>query len=780
MEDRNCLQVGQSIHQYKILSQLGVGGFGITYLAFDEDLQREVAIKECFPRNFVSREGTTVVPTGSDQKQNYEWALGKFLDEATTLAKFKHPGIVQVLQIIKDANNTAYMVLELIEGRSFDQWLKELGKPPSQKQLQSIAKPLLEALEVVHANNFTHRDIAPDNIYVRKNGKSVLLDFGAAKSALGKHSRTLNLVVKDGYSPPEQYYAEGRTGAWTDIYAFAATLYRAITGKRPLDAMARLDAINNDEPDPLETLTSLAPEGYEQGFLHALDIGLSPQMKLRPKDIGLWKEQLLAGYEPSQRSKATQPQSAAQTSASEGASKPAPVQVSDPVAAPNGRSAPRIIAFAALAIAVLAGGYFGFQNYQEAQRAEADKTAWEAANLIDTRAAYDSYLAAHPGGDNATTAQKAISALQQPWVKTFGGPDGDSAQTVDVLPEGGLLVAGHTTSQDSNRLQGWVARLSDSGKQVWTRDLGSSGNKTVTSVAALPDGTALVTGYHTQADNAQANAHVVKLSADGTPIWEREFGHARQERISALLPLSNGDALLAGVTSSIGNGGTDGWLLRINSSGDLLWEKTFGGLWDDSFSAIGKFGDGSVVLAGQATTAPDREPNFWLLKISENGDVIFDRKPGGAKTDGFSSLATFKDGTIVLGGTTESFGRSGKDAIVTLLTADNKTPPKVFPERADDSIEAIATLEDQTIIFAGYTQSKGRGGADGWIVKLSADRKRKIWERVIGGQGWDAINAIKPMADGGLIAVGNTQSSGAGNSDIWVIRLDADGNNAQN
>ena len=144
MDNLNSLVLGTRLRQYRIDSILGQGGFGITYLAEDEDLQRKVAIKECYPGMFVSRQGTTVVPTTSEGEADYNWALKKFRDEATTLAKFKHPGIVQVLQIIKDENNTAYMVLEFVEGQSFESWLKGLDQLPNEKQLRALTEPLFQ------------------------------------------------------------------------------------------------------------------------------------------------------------------------------------------------------------------------------------------------------------------------------------------------------------------------------------------------------------------------------------------------------------------------------------------------------------------------------------------------------------------------------------------------------------------------------------------------------------------------------------------------------------
>ena len=264
MTTKHALASGTMLRQYRIDDVIGQGGFGITYLAFDTDLKRRVAIKECFPRDFVGREGTTVIPTHSPNKKDFDWAMSKFVEEATTLARFKNPGIVQVLQILKGENSSAYMVLEFIEGSDLAAHLREYGKPMPEAELKQLITPIYDALEVVHKQGIAHRDVAPDNIFIRKTGEAVLLDFGAAKQTVNQHSRTMNLVVKDGYSAPEQYYAEGRQGSWTDVYAFAATLYRAISGKRPIDAMARLDALNNGEPDPLPSLHKIVGDKYSK------------------------------------------------------------------------------------------------------------------------------------------------------------------------------------------------------------------------------------------------------------------------------------------------------------------------------------------------------------------------------------------------------------------------------------------------------------------------------------------------------------------------------------
>jgi serine/threonine protein kinase len=140
-----------------------------------------------------------------------------------------------------EAFSTAYMVMVFEQGQSYEEWLKRLGRPPTQEELDRIAGPILDALEMMHGESFLHRDIAPDNIIVRADGTPVLLDFGAARRAVAEESRSLTGIVKAGYSPPEQYATDGRLqGPWTDIYAFGAMLYRAVTAKVPEEATLRV------------------------------------------------------------------------------------------------------------------------------------------------------------------------------------------------------------------------------------------------------------------------------------------------------------------------------------------------------------------------------------------------------------------------------------------------------------------------------------------------------------------------------------------------------------
>ena len=277
---------------YKIRRVLGAGGFGITYLAEEIPLQRKVTIKEYFPSEYAARiDDVQAVPRSKDCAGDYKWGLDRFIEEAQTLAKFDHPNIVRVFRYFR-ANKTGYMVLQFEEGVSLRTWMKELKRAPRQAELDLLLEPLLSALELLHTSDYLHRDIAPDNIIVRKDKSPVLIDFGSARGEIAHQSRTVSALVKPGYSPYEQYASTtSNQGPWTDIYALGATLYQAVTGKRPPDAPARM------VKDEYVSARDMAIGSFRPGFLSAIDHALRLEPKERPQSSALWRGPLLAPAE---------------------------------------------------------------------------------------------------------------------------------------------------------------------------------------------------------------------------------------------------------------------------------------------------------------------------------------------------------------------------------------------------------------------------------------------------------------------------------------------------
>ena len=280
---------------YRIRKVIGSGGFGITYEAEDIRLATAVAVKEYFPDEFGERDsGMSVRPRSERHMETFQWGRTSFLEEARTLARFQHPAIVHILRVF-EANSTAYMVMRLERGQSFEGWLKGLGRQPTQAELDRIAAPLLDALEIMHASNFLHRDIAPDNIIVRPDGTPVLLDFGAARRAVAEVSRSLTGIVKAGYSPHEQYSSDSRLqGPWSDLYAFGGTLYRAIMGWAPDEATVRIS-------DDRMRRVSQAGENkgrYRTSFLKAIDACLMTKPSDRPQSVAALRSGLLGRDQP--------------------------------------------------------------------------------------------------------------------------------------------------------------------------------------------------------------------------------------------------------------------------------------------------------------------------------------------------------------------------------------------------------------------------------------------------------------------------------------------------
>jgi serine/threonine protein kinase/HAMP domain-containing protein len=285
-----ALPPGFRLFEYRIDGILGQGGFGIAYAATDVNLASKVVIKEYLPEEFAYRALDSTVQARDDTDQEfYQSGLDSFLVEARTLATFRHPHIVRVARFF-EANKTAYMVLEYERGQSLKAFRKKRENIP-EATLVSLLAPLFDGLEVVHNSGYLHRDIKPDNIYVRdEDGSLVLLDFGAARQTAVEKSE-IGMVVTPGYGPIEQYAGGGRQGPWTDIYSLGATLFWWVTGRKPLDAPSRLGDV-----DPLPSAEALGKGRYSAEFLRAIDWALRMHQSDRPQTVAQFRSALFASH----------------------------------------------------------------------------------------------------------------------------------------------------------------------------------------------------------------------------------------------------------------------------------------------------------------------------------------------------------------------------------------------------------------------------------------------------------------------------------------------------
>ena len=292
---KNALPNDYELHWYKIEHVLGKGAFGMTYLAYDKNLDRQVAIKEYLPGQLSHRNpDLTIQPTSSDQKEDFEWGLKRFISEARTLTKFVHTNLVSVFNVF-EMNNTAYMVMNYEIGKDLQGILKS-RKTLREDELMKMLIPLLSGLEIMHEKGFIHRDIKPGNIFIREDGSPVLLDFGSARQTRNPRGdgttdpQTLTNFVSPGYAPIEQYTGKSdRQGPWTDIYGIGATLYKAVTGEMPLASIDRSETIVHDEKDAYISVTKMVESNYSDKFLSAIDHALAFKTQDRPQTIAEWQ-----------------------------------------------------------------------------------------------------------------------------------------------------------------------------------------------------------------------------------------------------------------------------------------------------------------------------------------------------------------------------------------------------------------------------------------------------------------------------------------------------------
>ena len=312
-ENLHCLRKGtRLIGRYTIEGVLGQGGFGITYLGIDELHEKKVAIKEFFPQGIVTRNieyQDTVTVTFVGEKDNYEKGKERFLKEARTMAKFsKDEGIVKALDFF-EINNTAYIVMEYLEGVTLKQYLRE-NKRIDAEELVELLVPLIEALDEIHSQGLIHRDISPDNIMVLPDGRIKLMDFGAARDYTEFGEKSLSIVLKPGYAPPEQYQTHGVQGPWTDIYALCATMYKCITGENPPDAIERV------MDDHLKKISAFGIPVLPQ-IEEAIIKGMSVAANDRYQNVGDFCEDLYGGYEENSEPEAEESQSQVETESAE-------------------------------------------------------------------------------------------------------------------------------------------------------------------------------------------------------------------------------------------------------------------------------------------------------------------------------------------------------------------------------------------------------------------------------------------------------------------------------
>ncbi len=293
LADHDALPTGTRFGEFEILSVLGVGGFGIVYLAHDHSLDRQVALKEYMPGALASRgEGAMITVRSKSHQETYAIGLRSFVNEARLLARFDHPSLVKVYRFWED-NATAYMVMPFLRGVTLRDTRRAMSQAPDEAWIRSVVGPILGALDQMHREGVFHRDIAPDNVLLLKDGPPVLLDFGAARRVISDRTQSLTAILKPSYAPIEQYaeMAQMRQGPWTDLYALGAVIHYLLMGVPPAPATAR--AIQDDlEPIEERRVAAVSPRFME---IVAWMLALRPNQ--RPQSVAALRA-VFDGHDP--------------------------------------------------------------------------------------------------------------------------------------------------------------------------------------------------------------------------------------------------------------------------------------------------------------------------------------------------------------------------------------------------------------------------------------------------------------------------------------------------
>ena len=636
--------------RYIVGRVLGQGGFGITYIALDDRTKGRVAIKEYFPAEFAGREegSSCVQPHSGDRKENFDFGKEKFLEEAKTLAAFigdEH--IVRIYNYFEE-NGTAYFTMEYVEGQPLDRYMAAHGGFLTPEETDDLLLPLMEALEKVHAKGIVHRDIAPDNIIVQPNGKAKLIDFGAARYSTGEKSQSLDVVIKHGFAPREQYTRRGRQGPFTDVYAMAATYYYAITGKLLPDAIERTEGEGLISPSSMgiqiseqteealdKALEIMAPDRYQSmdEFRLALTEAdpryagrpavrepelLPAPVKHRKKTgrialaCGLAVVALAALFLLPKRAK---PETVIPA---------APVETEAPAASPAPTEEPA-------ATAAPAAELSQYEAQPEIRR------PWFTDDRSTIAISYDTILAVYPDG----SARSIVHSLQNygfsDWTDIVAVDGYSSKYTVFGLQSNGKVIM--DTGRNSTLLDWENVVAIDAGTY---HVIGLKEDGTVVGYGKNASGQCDVSDWTDIIAVSAGSTHTVGLRADGTVVTAGGNTYGQCETKGR--EWTNIIAVSAGASHTVGLR-ADGTVVAAGARGNAECEISD---WTDIvavsagyYSTFGLRADGTVVIAGGG---PEIRKD-----IADWTDVVYLSKPGERWTNDYI-IGICADGTVLEAG----------------------------------------------------------------------------------------------------------------------------------
>jgi uncharacterized delta-60 repeat protein len=376
-----------------------------------------------------------------------------------------------------------------------------------------------------------------------------------------------------------------------------------------------------------------------------------------------------------------------------------------------------------------------------------------------------------PDGTDDEMKLDYITVTTAPMAKSYGGSYDDSARSIQETSDGGYIVAGRTYSFGAGSYDFWILKLNSDGTVSWQKAYGSADEDWAQSIQQTTDGGYIVAG-HTYSYSASYDFWVLKLNSSGAVTWQKTYGGSYSDYAYSIQQTTDGGYIVAGETRSFGAGYDDIWVLKLTSTGTVSWQKTYGGTDNDWASSIQQTSDGGYIVAG-FTYSFHNGGDVWVLKLASSGSISWQKRYGGTSGDWAESVQQTSDGGYIVAGVTETFDAYGDIWVLKLTSAGVVSWQKAYGSADEDYAYSVQQTSDGGYIVAGWTYSYSADN-DFWLLKLT-DTGAISWQKRYGGSWSDCAYSIRQTNDGGYIMAGDTDSFGAGYTDFWVVRLTSAG-----
>jgi hypothetical protein len=354
------------------------------------------------------------------------------------------------------------------------------------------------------------------------------------------------------------------------------------------------------------------------------------------------------------------------------------------------------------------------------------------------------------------------------WFKIIGGSEDDWGSSVQQTSDGGFIIVGATESFGAGEDDVWLIKTDADGNKLWEKTFGGIRDDRGHSVQQTSDGGFILLGWTKSFGAGEADVWLIKTDASGNREWDRTFGGSDSDYGLSVQQTSDGGFIIVGATESFGAGWEDVWLIKTDADGNKLWEKTFGGSGLDSGSSVQQTSDGGFIIVGYTMSFGAGGFDVWLIKTDADGNKLWEKTFGGSGRDWGSSVQQTSDGGFIIVGYTTSFG-AGDVWLIKTDANGNKQWDRTFGGSDWDEGFSVQQTSDGGFIIVGWTWSFGAGWADVWLIKTDANGNKQ-WDRTFGGSDWDWGGSVQQTSDGGFIIVGATESFGAGEDDVLLIK----------